>query len=91
MDKMTAESRKDRAAIVAVLLAAKNKPEKAGLYADSYLEYQEAQENISRNGSVVSDSRTGAAVQNPYLPVRDKAFARLEALHKAGVRAADLW
>lgn len=34
---------------------------------------------------------TGAPVPNPYLAVRDKAFARLESLHKTGVKAPALW
>lgn len=80
-----------RQEIIDRLTKAKNKPERAALYADSYLEYLAAQENIDRNGAIVSDARTGGAVPNPFLAVRDKAFARLEALHKAGVRAGDLW
>jgi len=91
MGKITEAKKTDRAAVMACLLAAKNKPEKASLYADSYLEYQEAQKNIAGNGSIVSDPRTGAPVPNPYLVVRDKAFARLESLHKAGVKAGDLY
>ncbi len=80
-----------RDAVIAELLKAKNRPEKAGLYADSLLEYRAAQENIEKNGAIVADPRTGAAVQNPFLVVRDKAFARLESLHKAGVKASSLW
>jgi phage terminase small subunit len=80
-----------RGEVMDTLLKAKNKPERAALYCDSFLEYKAAQENIDRNGAIVSDARTGGAVPNPFLAVRDKAFARLEALHKAGVRSSDLW
>jgi phage terminase small subunit len=80
-----------RAEVYKALVAARNKPEKAALYADSFIEYREAQANIEKNGSIVADARTGAAVPNPFLAVRDKAFARLEALHKAGVKASVLW
>lgn len=54
-------------------------------------EYTAAQANIEANGAIVADPRTGSPIQNPYLVVRDKAFARLENLHKAGVRAPGLW
>ena len=50
-----------------------------------------AQANVEVNGAIVADPRTGSPIQNPYLVVRDKAFARLENLHKAGVRAPGLW
>ena len=46
MGKITEAKKTDRAAVMACLLAAKNKPEKASLYADSYLEYQEAQKTL---------------------------------------------
>ncbi len=76
----------DRGSVVAALLAGGCKPNQAGLYADAYCEYHEAQDNIRRMGAVVANGRTGAAEQNPYLPVRDRAFARLEALHKSGIK-----
>ena len=53
--------------------------------------YRAAQDNIDKNGSIVADPRSGAAVPNPFLTARDKAFARLESLHKAGVKASVLW
>jgi len=84
-------SRGDRGAVLAWLVAAKNRPEKASLYADAFLEYREAQANIATNGAVVADARTGVAIENPFLKVRDRAFARLESMHRAGVRASGLW
>lgn len=77
---------------VLAILAKSNVPaQRAALYADAFLEYRQAQENIESNGSIVADPRTGAPVPNPYLAVRDKAFARLESLHKTGVKAPALW
>lgn len=88
---MTEEQKNNRESVVKCLIESKARSEKACLYADSFLEYREAQANITKNGSIVADPRTGAAVPNPYLCVRDKAFARLESLHKSGVNASKLW
>jgi hypothetical protein len=86
------DDRNDYAAVVSYLVGGGVKPERAALYADSYLEYRIAQDNIRRLGSVVADARTGAAAQNPYLAVRDKAFARLESMHKTrGLDVSGLW
>lgn len=91
MAKITEAECGNREAVVRCLIAAKTRPENARLYADSYIEYRHAQSNIDRLGAVVSDPRTGAAIPNPFTSVRDRAFARLMALHKAGVKAGDLW
>lgn len=80
-----------RTEIIALLTDSRTRPEKAALYADAYLEYRLAQDNITRDGPIVADPRTGAPIPNPYIPVRDKAFSRLEHLHKAGVRPIGLW
>lgn len=80
-----------RAEVMQALLNAKNRPEKAALYADTFIEYRTAQANIEDFGAVTACPRTGTPIPNPFLSVRDKAFSRLEALHKAGVRASDLW
>ena len=52
----------------------------ANQYASAFLEYNEANENIEKNGSVVSHPRTANIMQNPYLRVRDTAEKRLLAL-----------
>lgn len=91
MGKIAEKDKLNRHAVLACLMKGNNRADKASLYADSFVEYQEAQANIRENGSIVSDPRTGAPVVNPYLTVRDKAFARLEALHKGGVKAGDLY
>ena len=49
----------------------------ANQYASAFLEYQEATENIERNGSVVSHPRTANIMPNPYLKIRDAAETRL--------------
>jgi len=76
----------DRNQVFAMLTARGVASHKAGLYADAFAEYQEAQDNIRLNGSVVSHPRTAEAVPNPYLGIRDKAFSRLESLHKTGTK-----
>jgi phage terminase small subunit len=47
------------------------------IYADAYIEYQEASENIREYGSLVSHPRTGSPIDNPFLKVRDRASATL--------------
>jgi phage terminase small subunit len=79
----------DRAEVLRRLLANGNDPDVAQLYADAFCEYHEAQENISRNGAVCANPRTGAPLENPYLKVRDKARAQLVRLRS--VRSAGLW
>jgi len=91
MGKIAADQKTNRDAVIAVLTETNKRAEKVGLYADAFIEYQEAQVKIARDGTIVADPRTGAPTPNPYLSVRDKAFARLEQLHKTGVKAGDLW
>jgi hypothetical protein len=50
------------------------------IYADAALEYNEAVDNIQRNGVIVLHPRTGAPVENPYLKVRRSAGAVLRKL-----------
>lgn len=83
--------RDNRDAVRAYLMTIGNRPEKASLYADVYAEYRIAQKNIRELGAVVSDGRTGAAAANPYQASNDKAFSKLEILHKAGVKTGELW
>jgi phage terminase small subunit len=81
----------EKVEVLSILAKAKLSRQRAVLYADAFLEYREAQQNIEKNGSIVADPRTGAPVSNPYLTIRDKAFARLEQMHKCGVNADALW
>jgi phage terminase small subunit len=89
--KLTELQKNDRSAVAKFLVKFENKPEQARLYADSYVEYREAQGNIEKNGSIVIHPRTQAPVVNPYLAIRDRAFARLEALHRVGIEVSGLW
>jgi phage terminase small subunit len=58
------------------------------MYADAFVDYQEAQQNIDRNGAIVFHPRTGAPIDNPYLRVRERAAA---ALRKLEIKADTLW
>jgi phage terminase small subunit len=65
------------------------RPDEIARYADAYLTYQEAQENIDRNGAIVAHPRTGAPIENPYLKVRKSAGDVLTQLKR--IRATTLW
>lgn len=61
------------AQIVERLLEARVPRQTACLYADAFLEYQEAIANIRRNGTIVAHPRTHNPIENPYLSLRDRA------------------
>jgi phage terminase small subunit len=42
------------------------------IYADNLKIYEEASENIRRNGAIVSHPRTGAPFENPYMKIAEK-------------------
>ncbi len=63
--------------------------DRAVLYADCYLEYQEATRNIDEHGTIVQHPRTGNPVENPYLAIRDRALKKLMVMK--GVNAEGLW
>lgn len=83
------EVTRDRVAVLQQLIDNGNDPDLAQLYADAYMEYAEAMENIRRNGAVCASPRTGAPMENPYLRVRDQARAQLVKLRR--VRSTGLW
>jgi phage terminase small subunit len=62
---------------------------KATQYADAFLEYREATTQIEAHGIIVLHPRTGAPMENPYLPIRDRALKKLEGMKD--VRADVLW
>jgi Phage terminase, small subunit len=78
----------DRAAIVAGLVKRGVSRVRAGQYADAYVEYREASANIQTQGAMVLHPRTANPIENPYLRIRDRAWAKLQALR--GIRA-DWW
>ncbi len=79
--------------IAKFLIKQKVPAELAGYYAACFLEYQECNENIQRNGLVVTHPRTAAIVNNPYVSVREKCEKRLFTLRRQiGKDAAEaLW
>jgi phage terminase small subunit len=79
----------DRDTVLKILQGHGNDAALSQLYADAYIEYAEAMENIRRNGAVCASPRTGAPIENPYLRVRDKALAQLLKLRR--VKAGGLW
>lgn len=47
------------------------------MYADSFQDYQEAAENIEKNGNIVAHPRTGSPIENPYIKVKNGAMNQL--------------
>jgi len=80
-----------RAEAIAALRAAGVSADVAELYADAWVEWREAVDNIAANGSIVAHPRSGAPIENPYLKVRDRAFDRLERMRRWRVPVAVLW
>jgi phage terminase small subunit len=58
-------------------------------YADIFLEYQEATNNISENGLIVQHPRTMNPIENPYLAIRDRATKKLQSMRR--IDATGLW
>lgn len=61
----------------------------ATLYANAFIEYREASENIAQYGAIVQHPRTGNPVENPYLKVRDRAHQKLLGMRR--IKADFLW
>lgn len=60
------------------------------MYADAYLSYREAQDNIDKCGAIAAHPRTGQPIENPYLRVRESASKSLANLQR--VKKTDrLW
>lgn len=57
-------------------------PDVIAVYVDALMLYREASENIARNGAVTGHPKTGAAIINPYLPIRDMAAKTISRFHK---------
>lgn len=58
------------------------------IYADSFLSYLAAAENVAKNGDIVLHPRTGAPIDNPYSAVRERAAAQLR---KIQIQTGILW
>jgi phage terminase small subunit len=63
--------------------------DRAVQYADQFCAYQQASANIAEYGTIIKNPRTGQAVKNPYLAVRDAALKALRNMQD--VDAAFLW
>lgn len=55
----------------------KARRDRVTIYADSFLDYQEATANITEHGNIVAHPRTGAPIENPYIKVKARATAIL--------------
>ena len=78
-----------KAEIINKLVAGGSSRDRATIYADAFLEYREATENIEKNGVIVQHPRTANPIENPYLAIRDRAVKKLASLRLAAV--ASLW
>jgi phage terminase small subunit len=58
------------------------------IYADAFLLYREASDNIAKCGAITAHPRTGAPLENPYLKVR---AAQSAIMMKISLKAGDLW
>jgi phage terminase small subunit len=84
MEKMT------KPEIIKILVESGNDLAKSTIYADCFLEYQEATENIDKNGLIVQHPRTMNPIENPYMKIRDGAIKKIANLPR--VKGADfLW
>ena len=61
----------------------------ANQYADAFLEYMKATQNIDQFGVIVTHPRTGNPIENPYLVIRDQALKKLQAMET--VQCDQLW
>lgn len=53
------------------------------LYAQSFVEYVEAQANVEANGTVCAHPRTGQPMENPFCRVKSKSMADMTKLAKS--------
>lgn len=74
--------------VVSALVERGVKRDRAVMYADQYVAYQAASANIAEFGTIIKNPRTGQAMPNPYLKVRDDAQRTLTRLR---IDAAFLW
>ena len=80
----------DRAAIIALLVAAGNRRDLATMYADQLAQYRIASANLAEHGAIVMHPRTNNPIENPFLKVRDSALRALQNMRT--VRGAEgLW
>ena len=89
-ERLAAEARAARRVdIIARLVREGAQRDQATLYADLFLEYEEASANIARHGVIVQHPRTLNPIDNPYLARRDRARRELQRMR--WIHAAWLW
>jgi phage terminase small subunit len=74
------------------LLRAENPTRAAGdleMYAQLFVEYSEAAENIAKNGSIVAHPRTSAPIENPYYKIKLAAMRAMRSFER--LRTSTLW
>jgi phage terminase small subunit len=89
MGEVAVKPTRDRATIIEQLEGRGTRRDVAAQYADAYLEYWEASDNIAEHGAMVLHPRTNNPIENPYLQIRDRALAKLQKMR--AVRADWLW
>ena len=57
-------------------------PDELRVYLDAKKTYEEAMENITKNGSVNAHPKTGAPIVNPYLAIRDLCGKTIVKFHR---------
>ena len=62
--------------------------DKIAMYADAFLTYKEANDNIQKNGAICAHPKTGAPIDNPYLRVRQQMQS---VLAKIKLKTDGLW
>ena len=56
------------------------RPDEVAMYASFFRDFQEAEENITKNGNIVAHPRTGAPMENPYIRIKIGAMNQLSKL-----------
>jgi phage terminase small subunit len=67
-----------------------SRADEVAMYADCFLDYREAQDNIAKNGNVVAHPRTGSPIDNPYIKVKAAAMSSLRKLNRIK-NVTELW
>ena len=60
------------------------------IYAENFLDYIYAQDNISQYGLIVAHPRSGTPIENPYLKIRRKAEGAMQNVHSVK-KTVTLW
>ena len=47
------------------------------MYADYFMDYKEAADNVAKNGNIVLHPRTGAPIENPYTKIKASSMNQL--------------